>query len=232
MLSCSTRNPCPAAWLASLTWARLVRAGWAAGPLATVTGVDALNRWLDGLGTLQVVGLVLGVVFGGSLLAALVGALLVRAGMRRPAVVERASGLSLKALTLVKRPLTIVVLDEVAAVIQTGRYTQNISAALLENHDEITALVAEKLREDRATGVLRRVPGYDAVVAEATETTLRVVVAMLADPRTDELVADLLRNNLEQIKRAVRDRDHERVGPPAPPDPVPPGAPAAQARAT
>ena len=32
---------------------------------------------------------------------------------------------------------------------------------------------------------------------------------MLSDPRMDELVSDLLRNNLQQIKRAVRDRDHE-----------------------
>ena len=37
-----------------------------------------------------------------------------------------------------------------------------------------------------------------------SETTLRVLIEMLGDPRMDELVSDLLRNNLEQIKQAVR----------------------------
>ena len=51
-----------------------------------------------------------------------------------------------------------------------------------------------------------------------SETTIRVLVEMLGDPRMDELVSDLLRNNLQQIKRAVRDRQHElvRVDPPDP----------------
>ena len=44
---------------------------------------------------------------------------------------------------------------------------------------------------------------------------------MLGDPRMDELISDLLRNNLQQIKRAVREREHEKVGPLAPPDPNP-----------
>ena len=43
---------------------------------------------------------------------------------------------------------------------------------------------------------------------------------MLSDPRTDELVSDLLRNNLQQIKRAVRERDHEGVEEFAAPDPL------------
>ena len=44
---------------------------------------------------------------------------------------------------------------------------------------------------------------------------------MLGDPRMDELVSDLLRNNLQQIKRAVREREHQKVAPHAPPDPSP-----------
>lgn len=39
-----------------------------------------------------------------------------------------------------------------------------------------------------------------------------------ADPRTDELISDLLRNSLEQIRGSVRDRQHENVGPHPPPD--------------
>ena len=186
-----------------------------------------MSAWLEGLNPAQIVLLVLAIIFGLSVGALVLGALLVRLGMRRPATVERASVLAERALGLVKRPLTIVVLDEVAAVIQTGHYTKNISDALRENHDELKSLAAEKIREDPNVRLIGRLPGYDTLVGEASETVLRVLIAMLGDPRMDELVSDLLRNNLEQIKRAVRDRDHERVGPPAPPDPLPASAPRA-----
>ena len=43
---------------------------------------------------------------------------------------------------------------------------------------------------------------------------------MLADPRMDELISDLLRNNLQQIKLAVRERQHESLGDTRPPDPA------------
>jgi len=181
-----------------------------------------MSQWLEGLSTLQVLLLVLAIVFGTSVLAALAGGLLVRMGMRRPRVVERASTLAERALMLVKRPLTIVVLDEVAAVIQTGHYTRNISEALKENHDDLKALVAEKVKHDPNVRLIGRLPGYDTIVSEVSETTLRVLIEMLDDPRTDELISDLLRNNLTQIKQAVRDRAHEGVAAPRPPDPIPP----------
>jgi hypothetical protein len=181
-----------------------------------------MSQWLEDLSTLQVLLLVVGVLLGGSIISALVGGLLVRMGMRRPWVVDRASRLSIRALELIKRPLTIVVLDEVAAVIQTGHYTKNISDALLENHLEIKAMVAEKVRSDPNARLVSKLPGYDTIVSEVSETVMRVLVDMLSDPRMDELVADLLRNNIEQIKVAVRERAHERVDPMAPADPVPP----------
>jgi hypothetical protein len=182
----------------------------------------AMSQWLDSLSTLQVLLLVLALIVGTSVAAAILGALLVRMGMRRPAVVERASGLAERLLDMIKRPLTIVVLDEVADVIQTGHYTRNISEALKENHDDLKALVAEKVRQDPNVRLIGRLPGYETVVGEVTETTLRVLIEMLDDPRTDELISDLLRNNLDQIKQAVRDRAHEDVAPHGPPDPIPP----------
>jgi phenylpyruvate tautomerase PptA (4-oxalocrotonate tautomerase family) len=189
-----------------------------------------MSQWLEDLSTLQVLLLIVGVLLGGSVLAALVGAVLLRLGMRRPWVVDRASRLSIRALGLLKRPLTIVVLDEVAAVIQTGRYTKNISDALLENHDELKALVAEKVRADPNARIVSRIPGYDAIVSEVSETVMRVLIDMLSDPRMDELVADLLRNNLEQIKIAVRERAHESVGEMKQADPIPASAPVDKAR--
>ncbi len=184
-----------------------------------------MSQWLEDLSTLQVILLVLTVLLVGSIVAAIVGAVLVRFGRKQPWVLKRASALSYRVLGLVKRPLTIVVLDEVAAVIQTGKYTKNISDALLENHDELKALVAEKVREDPNARLVSKLPGYERVVSEASETVLRVLIEMLSDPRMDELVADLLRNNLEQIRRAVRAKDHEAIGDPAPADPIPDSAP-------
>ena len=187
--------------------------------------MTAFSRWLEQLSTLQVLLLLVAVVFGASVLAAVLGGILVRLGKRRPAVVERVSNLAMAAIKLFRRPLTVVVLDEVAAVIQTGHYTKNISAALLENHDELKALVTEKVRDDPNSRLVKKLPGYEAIVSEVSETTLRVIIEMLSDPRMDELVSDVLRNNLEQIKRAVRDREHEKVGELAPADPIPATAP-------
>lgn len=177
-----------------------------------------MSDWVDGLSGVQLLLLLLAIVVGGSVLAALFGALLVRMGMHRPSVVRRASSLAESGLRLVKRPLTIVVLDEVAAVIQTGHYTKNISAALVENHDELKHLVTEKVSQDPNVRLISRLPGYNAIVGEVTETTLRVLIEMLGDPRTDELISDMLRNNLEQIRVAVRDREHERIDGHAPAD--------------
>lgn len=189
-----------------------------------------MSDWFSELNGLQLVLVVLTIIFVGSVLAAIFGAVLVRMGMRRPWAVERASRLSFKVLGLLKRPLTIVVLDEVAAVIQTGRYTKNISDALLENHDELKVLIADKVRADPNARLISKLPGYDTIVSEVTETVMRVIIDMLSDPRMDELVSDLLRNNLEQIKQAVRTRSHEEVRPLPGPDPIPGSAPVQSAK--
>lgn len=172
-----------------------------------------------------------------SVVSAVLTGLLVRRGLRTPWAIRQVNKVRDRVVTLVKRPITIMVLDEVADVIQTGHYTQNISAALVENHDELKSLVAEKVRHDPNVRLIGRLPGYDTVVSEVTETTMRVLIEMLGDPRMDELVSDLLRNNLQQIKLAVRERQHEKVPDHAPPDNMPtprmrkpppgPGAPGA-----
>lgn len=183
-----------------------------------------MSQWINGLSTVQVLLLVVAVVVVTSVVAAVVGAILVRKGMRRPWVIRRASRLSIAIIELVKRPLTIVVLDEVSAVIRAGHYTKNISDALRENHDDIKELVTEKVKADPTQQLVSKVPGYDLIVSEVSGTVLRVMIDMLSDPRMDELVADLLRNNLEQIRGAVREREHERVES-RPADPIPDTAP-------
>jgi hypothetical protein len=179
----------------------------------------AVLDWLRDLSAGQVALLVIGVLFVLAIGSALLTWFLVRRGQRAPRFVRRMNRLTLWFVDLIKRPITVAVLDEVAEVLQSGHYTKNISAALVENHDELVALVAEKVREDPASRMLGRLPGYDAVVHQVSETTLRVIVGMLGDPRMDELVSDLLRNNIEQIKRAVMEHDVAKAIPLTPHDP-------------
>lgn len=168
----------------------------------------------------------IGLLVVGGLLVLAVGSalltrLLIKRGLRTPWAVARINRIRDRVVAVVKRPITIMVLDEVTDVIRTGHYTENISSALLENSEELKLLVAEKVRQDiRLVG---RLPLYDAVVSEVSGTVLRVVIDMLGDPRMDELVSDLLRNNIDQIRQAVRARHNENVPPPAPPDPAPAG---------
>lgn len=109
----------------------------------------------------------------------------------------------------IKRPITVAVLDEVVDVLQTGHYTQNLARALEENRDELQSMVLEKLRQDPTAGRLSVLPFHDRIVDLVSDTTLRVMFEVLEDPRTDELVADILRENLNQIRVAVSNRAPE-----------------------
>ena len=180
--------------------------------------MNGFVRWVEQLSAWELVLFILLVLVVLAIASAFLTRALVRRGLRTPWAIHRINRLRERVIKLVKRPITIMVLDEVADVIQTGHYTRNISNALIENHDELKLLVAEKVRRDPNVRLIGRIPGYDTVVSQVTETTLRVLIEMLDDPRMDELISDLLRNNLEQIKKAVRDRDHENVPVQAPPD--------------
>ena len=116
----------------------------------------------------------------------------------------------------IKHPITLAVLGEVSTVLRSGNYTQNIASALEQNRDELRAMILEKIKEDRRMGRLSMLPFHDRVVESTTDTTMRIVFAVLEDPRTDELVADVLRENLLQIRHDVREkgvsgavRDHD-----------------------
>jgi hypothetical protein len=66
-------------------------------------------------------------------------------------------------------------------------------------------MVTEKIRDDPTAGRIRLLPFHERVIEAASDTTLRVILEILADPRTDELIADLLRDNLAQLRQAVRE---------------------------
>lgn len=177
--------------------------------------------WLSERSAGELVLLVVGGFVALGVVSALLTSLLLRFGVHTPWGIRVVNRLRDRVVALVKRPITVMVLDEVADVIQVGHYTRNVSDAIIENHDQLKALIAEKVRQDPNARLVQRLPGYDTILSEVTETTLRVLIEMLSDPRMDELVSDLLRNNVEQIKLAVRQRQNENVPPPTPPDPSP-----------
>lgn len=143
-----------------------------------------------------------------SVAAAFIGRALVRRGIREPVFVRFVNRTSERLIATIKRPITIAVLDEVAEVLKTGHYTHNIASAIDENHYEIKSMITEKVRADpmaaRSIGLL---PFHERLIEEITEAALRVVFEVLTDPRTDELVSDILRDNLNQIRTEVSERE-------------------------
>jgi len=107
----------------------------------------------------------------------------------------------------IRRPITVAVLDEVIDVIQVGTYATNLKAALDENHSELEAMVLDLVRNDPTTGKLRYVPFHDEIVQMTANTVLRIVDGALDDPRTTELISDVIRNSAGQLRRAVRSKD-------------------------
>ena len=112
---------------------------------------------------------------------------------------------------VIRRPVTVAVLDEVIAVIQTGNYTRHIASAIDENRAELDALILELIRQDQATGKLKYVPFHDDVVRLVADTVLRIAEGALADPRVHELISDAIRESATELRANVRARMHEDV---------------------
>lgn len=141
-----------------------------------------------------------------SVVAGLIGRHFVRRGRKEPLIVRMINRTSDRVVDIIKKPITVAVLDEVAEVLQTGHYTRNVASALQENREQLKEMIAEKIRQDPTAGRIQYVPFSDRLLEQAGEMTLRVILEVLMDPRTDELVSDILRDNIEQIRRAVRER--------------------------
>lgn len=116
------------------------------------------------------------------------------------AIVSRSIGAIVDA---VKRPVTMAVLEEVAEVLRTGQYTRNIANALEENRFEIDQMILEIIRSDPQLGRVRYLPFHEDIIRGIADASFRVVFQVLGDPRTDELVADVLRENVHQMRDAV-----------------------------
>ncbi|KID30880.1 hypothetical protein HQ32_01564 [Prauserella sp. Am3] len=110
----------------------------------------------------------------------------------------------------IKKPVTIVVLDEVVKVLETGNYPENLARSLGQNKEMLREIVTEKLRNDPQTGKLSRLPFHDEVVHSVTDTVIRIVLDVLADERIDHFFAEVVRENRQQIREAVELGLHEK----------------------
>lgn len=110
---------------------------------------------------------------------------------------------------VIRRPVTIAVLDEVIAVVQTGQYAEHVAAAIQENRAELDALVVELVRQDQLTSKLRFVPFHDEVVRQTSDTVFRILHRALEDPRIHELVSDVIKESATHLRASVRGRLHE-----------------------
>lgn len=142
-----------------------------------------------------------------AVVAGFVARALIRRGLRPPFVVKLINRTSERVVETIKRPITVAMLDEVADVLREGNYARNLADALRENHAELTEMIREKIKQDPTGRHVGLIPFHDRMINEASETVLRVVLEVLADPRTDELISDLLRDNLTQLQQAVRERE-------------------------
>ncbi|MFC7344405.1 ion transporter [Saccharopolyspora griseoalba] len=109
----------------------------------------------------------------------------------------------------IKKPITIAVLDEVVKVVETGNYPQNVARSLDENREQLREIITEKLKNDEQAGRLKRLPFHDEIVNSVMETSIRVIHEVLVDPRIDEFFTEVVRENREQIRRAVQQGLHE-----------------------
>ncbi|GAC1372271.1 MAG: hypothetical protein NVS3B3_15460 [Aquirhabdus sp.] len=106
--------------------------------------------------------------------------------------------------------VTIAMLDRVADVLAKGTYTENIARALAKDEGLLRQMVLEKLKSDPQTGRLSWLPYHDEIAQNVISTALRVAESILNDPRTDELVADMLRVNLDQLRSAIKEQEDSK----------------------
>lgn len=104
----------------------------------------------------------------------------------------------------IKKPVTVAVLDEVVKVLETGNYPENLAKSISENQAELRAIICEKLTEDPQLSKLRHVPFHGEIVRAAVDTSFRVLLEVLLDPRVDDFFSAVVRDNREQIRRAVQ----------------------------
>lgn len=105
---------------------------------------------------------------------------------------------------VIRKPVTVAVMDEVIAVIQTGKYADHVASALERNRAELDDLVVDLIRQNQRAGRLKFVPFHDDVVRLVSDTVVAILTDGLKDPRTHGLIADAIGESADQLRIAVR----------------------------
>jgi voltage-gated potassium channel len=77
------------------------------------------------------------------------------------------------------------------------------AASVERNRDRMEAMLVESIHNDPGVRRLRHLPFHETIVRMVAESSYRIMIQAMADPRTDDLVAHLLRDNLDQVRVRV-----------------------------
>lgn len=103
--------------------------------------------------------------------------------------------------------VTLRVLEQTEDVILKGRYTQNLADAIEARGDEMLQIAVEKVKDDPEVGAVRHIPYFEQIVATTSRVSQRIMIDLLRDPRMDEIVKGIIKQNTAQIKAEVRARE-------------------------
>lgn len=99
--------------------------------------------------------------------------------------------------------VTLRVLDQTLLVLQKGHFTTNLADALEAHGDEVGEVVLEKVRADPAMARVKHLPFFDDAVELSSAVTRRVAIEALRDPRMGDVVREVIRANVKQIRDEV-----------------------------
>lgn len=74
------------------------------------------------------------------------------------------------------------------------------AASVERNRDRMEAMLVESIHNDPGVRRLRHLPFHQTIVRLVAESSYRIMIQAMADPRTDDFVAHLLRDNLDQVR--------------------------------
>jgi voltage-gated potassium channel len=99
--------------------------------------------------------------------------------------------------------VTLRVLDQTLQVLQKGAFTRNLADALEAHGDEMEEVVLEKVRNDPSMGRVKHLPFFDDAVELSSKVTRRIAIEALRDPRMAQMVREVIRANVQQIRDDV-----------------------------
>ncbi|MGB1586111.1 MAG: ion transporter [Thermoplasmatota archaeon] len=103
--------------------------------------------------------------------------------------------------------VTLRILEETEDVILKGRYTQNLANAIEARGEEMLSIAVEKVKDDPEVGAVRHIPYFEQIVATTSRVSQRIMIDLLRDPRMDDIVKGIIKQNTEQIKAEIRARE-------------------------